>query len=703
MATVANEEGRRFLLLYGSQTGQAKAISEKIHEMAVERGLEPDMHCFSKSEKEFDVTKEPVVVIVVSTTGDGEAPDTVSKFWRKLKRKTVPETHLANVQYGLLGLGDTNYTNFCNMGKRLHKRMMELGATPFVEPGWADDGVGLELVVEPWIEDLWEPLEAALEQVHSPSNTQKDQLPSQNEGSDSSANTTSTSAIHGDAVNGEVKCSTVDQITESVNSEFTVSKSITVDKSVNPEFTDPVLKPSTADKITETAVSVNSEFTDSITQAPKTTQPSESSSDSTVSIVPEAAVGHVIDNGALCEVEKELKRVKLGSEPLSLPSIPPPSLSVKIEEASTKRVEFRYHDVEYVYGQTGGVTMATVVGCRQLTREGALRATIEVELRVQVSSVLIRSNILPLLVGSCLLFCGNVNKRGNLQIPKISAKQFLQVSFSSILPKISAKCVVSLNCFCTFFQRTKSGGFSYAPGDAVSFMCPNPAWEVELLVDRLGLMSCADHMKTTQPSESSSDSTVSIVPEAAVGHVIDNGALCEVEKELKRVKLGSEPLSLPSIPPPSLSVKIEEASTKRVEFRYHDVEYVYGQTGGVTMATVVGCRQLTREGALRATIEVELRVQSGGFSYAPGDAVSFMCPNPAWEVELLVDRLGLMSCADHMIQLQLANAQSSTGKSKKLLLLPSPSSNLSHMVSIFSSSKTRSTIVFSPSVFHPLW
>ncbi|CAI8056211.1 Methionine synthase reductase [Geodia barretti] len=439
MATVANEEGRRFLLLYGSQTGQAKAISEKIHEMAVERGLEPDMHCFSKSEKEFDVTEEPVVVIVVSTTGDGEAPDTVSKFWRKLKRKTVPETHLAKVQYGLLGLGDTNYTNFCNMGKRLHKRMVELGATPFVEPGWADDGVGLELVVEPWIEDLWEPLEAALEQVHSPSNTQKDQLPSQNEGSESSANTTSTSAIHGDAVNGEVKCSTVDQITESVNSEFTVSKSITVDKSVNPEFTDPVLKPSTADKITETAVSVNSEFTDSITQAPKTTQPSESSSDSTVSIVPEAAVGHVIDNGALCEVEKELKRVKLGSEPLSLPSIPPPSLSVKIEEASTKWVEFRYHDVEYVYGQTGGVTMATVVGCRQLTREGALRATIEVELRVQ------------------------------------------------------------------------SGGFSYAPGDAVSFMCPNPAWEVELLVDRLGLMSCADHMIQLQLANAQS-STGKILP-----------------------------------------------------------------------------------------------------------------------------------------------------------------------------------------------
>ena len=40
------------------------------------------------------------------------------------------------------GLGDTNYNNFCNMGKNLHRRLLEVGATPFVEPDWADDGVG---------------------------------------------------------------------------------------------------------------------------------------------------------------------------------------------------------------------------------------------------------------------------------------------------------------------------------------------------------------------------------------------------------------------------------------------------------------------------------------------------------------------------------------------------------------------------------
>ena len=50
-------------------------------------------------------------------------------------------------------------------------------------------------------------------------------------------------------------------------------------------------------------------------------------------------------------------------------------------------MEFRYHDVEYVYGKVGGITMATVVRCRQLTHEGALRKTIELELLVEVCGI----------------------------------------------------------------------------------------------------------------------------------------------------------------------------------------------------------------------------------------------------------------------------------------------------------------------------
>ena len=42
-------------------------------------------------------------MVVVSTTGDGDAPDTANKFWRRLKKRTLPADHLANCKYALLG------------------------------------------------------------------------------------------------------------------------------------------------------------------------------------------------------------------------------------------------------------------------------------------------------------------------------------------------------------------------------------------------------------------------------------------------------------------------------------------------------------------------------------------------------------------------------------------------------------------------
>ena len=42
-------------------------------------------------------------MVVVSTTGDGEPPDTVTKFWRRLKKKTLPRDHLSHCKYALLG------------------------------------------------------------------------------------------------------------------------------------------------------------------------------------------------------------------------------------------------------------------------------------------------------------------------------------------------------------------------------------------------------------------------------------------------------------------------------------------------------------------------------------------------------------------------------------------------------------------------
>ncbi|XP_071942940.1 methionine synthase reductase-like [Antedon mediterranea] len=145
---------RRFLLLFGSQTGQSQAVAEEIFEKALEHGFQPDLHNINETEKKFNIEKETLLVLVISSTGDGEPPDTALKFWRRIRKKTLGSDYLGNLRYTILGLGDSNYSNFCQNPKNFDLRFQQLGAQHFYSMGFADDAIGLEIVVEPWIDGL---------------------------------------------------------------------------------------------------------------------------------------------------------------------------------------------------------------------------------------------------------------------------------------------------------------------------------------------------------------------------------------------------------------------------------------------------------------------------------------------------------------------------------------------------------------------
>eukprot|EP00667_Euglena_gracilis_P001932 EG_transcript_1932 len=95
-----------------------------------------------------------LVVIVCSTSGDGDPPENARKFFRWLKKKTHPPDLLSNMICGVLALGDTNYAAFCRAGRAVHQRLAELGAAELLPRGDADEAVGLEVVVEPWRDSL---------------------------------------------------------------------------------------------------------------------------------------------------------------------------------------------------------------------------------------------------------------------------------------------------------------------------------------------------------------------------------------------------------------------------------------------------------------------------------------------------------------------------------------------------------------------
>ena len=65
---------------------------------------------------------------------------------------------LSHIHYALLGLGDSNYTTFGGFPQALDKQLQKLGAKKIYSFVLADDAVGLEIVVDPWIENLWQAL-----------------------------------------------------------------------------------------------------------------------------------------------------------------------------------------------------------------------------------------------------------------------------------------------------------------------------------------------------------------------------------------------------------------------------------------------------------------------------------------------------------------------------------------------------------------
>lgn len=162
----------RFLLLYASQTGQAEAVARQLCNTAIQQGFLPDLHCVSTFDREFDLVEENCFVLVTSTTDEGLVPEKARRFLRYLRR--APAGRLSRSKYAVLGLGDTNYSNFCNGARTFDTYFEALGAARFYETGYADDAIGLEIVIEPWIADLWPALRCSLSSdTASPAHSQQ--------------------------------------------------------------------------------------------------------------------------------------------------------------------------------------------------------------------------------------------------------------------------------------------------------------------------------------------------------------------------------------------------------------------------------------------------------------------------------------------------------------------------------------------------
>ena len=122
-----------------------------------------------------NLVQEPVTVFVCATTGQGDQPDNMVKFWRYLLKRSHPKDILKGLSYGVLGLGDSGYAQFNYAAKRLNRRLAQLGGTALFPVGLADDqhDLGQDFVIDPWLTALWTkmlemfPLPVGLEPISS--------------------------------------------------------------------------------------------------------------------------------------------------------------------------------------------------------------------------------------------------------------------------------------------------------------------------------------------------------------------------------------------------------------------------------------------------------------------------------------------------------------------------------------------------------
>lgn len=122
---ITSEKPIALTILFGSQTGNSKAVAKLAAEAAKTLGFEVnllDMNSYQPKQ----LKQERLLIVAVSTYGEGEPPAAAETLHQFIFSTRAPK--LENLEFAVIALGDKSYTQFCKTGIDFDVQLEKLGA-----------------------------------------------------------------------------------------------------------------------------------------------------------------------------------------------------------------------------------------------------------------------------------------------------------------------------------------------------------------------------------------------------------------------------------------------------------------------------------------------------------------------------------------------------------------------------------------------
>lgn len=145
----AGAVSQKLTILYGTESGNSEGLASQLVTQAKQNGYRPSLLNMADASPASlqDVGR---LLVVVSTWGDGEPPESAEAFYNALMKEEVP---LDGVDFSVCALGDTSYDQFCQTGKEVDARLEKLGARRVVER--VDCDVDYDEAFKGWTKLVW--------------------------------------------------------------------------------------------------------------------------------------------------------------------------------------------------------------------------------------------------------------------------------------------------------------------------------------------------------------------------------------------------------------------------------------------------------------------------------------------------------------------------------------------------------------------